>query len=458
MARGILMKRLANARFASALAMCLISTSPTRAQFGTFRDDFGDDANPHAAQHNYEPGTVPAGGIWTGVHNSMNGGGPIGVPPTFVHADFVADGFNFFGTNKAGKLLIEDLVLHPNTDGQFGVGWETGINNAPFLYREVPAVANFTATMKIDAQNSGQWHYAPIIARLKAPTGAPNTPVGFGRGDTLDPTESFGTIGSFRTAADNNVASILTQSIVNAVETEVNTGGAVGNGLPLWVRMVKIGALFEAYSSRNGVDFTFRNSIVNAELNTPGEILQVGPSNMSFSSGSGATQSTVEIDFFELAIIIEEPPLPLPGDFNADGTVDARLRYVAQNQRLASRVQHLANGLRRNARQRQRQSGFRPRTDANRTCTDHSICALHKAATGGRGPFVAPPTVHPLRSKYRSTDPAAATLRPISVHIRSGLGVMPTRPQVQSIGVPTSGDRHIIVLSAAHMPHARVTQ
>ncbi|HEY3392370.1 MAG TPA: PEP-CTERM sorting domain-containing protein, partial [Lacipirellulaceae bacterium] len=153
------------------------------AQFGTFRDDFGNDAAPHAQQHNYQPGTVPAGGIWTGVHNSMNGGGPFPPPDgPFTAADFVADGFDFAGADKAGKLLIEDLVLHPNTDGQFGVGWEEGINNAPFLYREVPADAKLTVTMKIDAQNSGQWHYAPIIARLKAPTGAPPTPVGFGRG------------------------------------------------------------------------------------------------------------------------------------------------------------------------------------------------------------------------------------------------------------------------------------
>jgi hypothetical protein len=204
----------------------VLSLSSANAQFGTFRDDFGNDANPHAAQHDYSTGTVPAGGIWTGIHNSMNGGGPSPPPGgPFVAADFVADGFNFLGNNKAGKLLIEDLVLHINTDSSLGVGWEAGINNAPFLYREVPAEANITATMKIDAQNSGQWHYAPIIARLKAPTGAPNTPVGFGRGDSLHPTESFVTIGSFRTAADNNVATILTQSIVNAVETEVNTGG-----------------------------------------------------------------------------------------------------------------------------------------------------------------------------------------------------------------------------------------
>ncbi len=279
------------------------------AQFGTFRDDFGNDAAPHAQQHNYQPGTVPAGGIWTGVHNSMNGGGPFGVPPTFVAADFVADGFDFAGADKAGKLLIEDLVLHPNTTpAVLGVGWEGGINNAPFLYREVPADAKITATMKIDAQNSGQWHYSPIIARLKAPVGQPDTPVGRGRGDTLDPAESFVTTGSFRTAADNNVVSILTQSVVNAAETEVNTGGAVDDGLPLWVRMVKTGGLFESYTSLNGTDFTLRNSITNAELNTPGELLQIGPSNMSFTSDGASTQSTVEIDFFE--ITVEAAPIP----------------------------------------------------------------------------------------------------------------------------------------------------
>ncbi|HJQ78703.1 MAG TPA: PEP-CTERM sorting domain-containing protein, partial [Lacipirellulaceae bacterium] len=96
--------------------------------------------------------------------------------------------------------------------------------------------------------------------------------------------------------------------VVNAAETEVNTGGAVDDGLPLWLRMVKTGGLFESYTSLNGTDFTLRNSITNAELNTPGELLQIGPSNMSFSSGGGATQSAVEIDFFE--ITVEEAPIP----------------------------------------------------------------------------------------------------------------------------------------------------
>jgi hypothetical protein len=257
---------------------------------------------------------VPAGGIWTGVHNSTNGGGPFPTPTDpFVPADFVADGFNFMGVDKAGKLLIEDLVLHPNTTaGVLGVNWEGANgdqNNAPFLYREVPADAKFTATIKIDAQTSGNWSYAPIIARLKGPAGGPDTPVGLNDGDPLDPTESFVTMGSFRvTPANNLVADILTQSIVNTVETEIRTGGAVGNGLPLWVRMVKTGGLFESFTSLDGTTFTPRNSIINGELATPGETLQVGLGFMSGTSDGAAVQGTAEFDFFE--IVVE--PLPIP--------------------------------------------------------------------------------------------------------------------------------------------------
>jgi hypothetical protein len=93
--------------------------------------------------------------------------------------------------------------------------------------------------------------------------------------------------------------------------------------------MVKNGPLFEAYTSLNGIDFTLRNSIVNAELNTPGEILQVGPSNMSFSSGGGATQSIVEIDFFELTL--DEVPMRPPGDYNKNGKVDGADYVVWRN-------------------------------------------------------------------------------------------------------------------------------
>ena len=46
--------------------------------------------------------------------------------------------------------------------------------------------------MKIDAQSSGQFSYAPIVVRLK---GTPPNPVGLGLGDALHANESFVTTG-----------------------------------------------------------------------------------------------------------------------------------------------------------------------------------------------------------------------------------------------------------------------
>lgn len=283
-------------------ALFVIGASSAQAQFGTFRDDFGNDLNPNAAQHNYRTGTVPVGGIWTGVHNPTFGDDGTVTPA----AIFAADSFDANGGSKAGKLFIEDLNTHPNTTaGVLGVGWEAGINNAPMLYREIPADSKFTATVKIDAQQSGNWSYAPIVARLKAPAGGPNIPVGFGRGDTLDPNENFVTMGSFRTnTADNLAATLLTQGVVNGGGVgDINTGGAVGNGLPLWVRMEKIGAQFRSLTSTDGTTFTERNTLIQGELNSPGEIIQVGPSMMMFTTdGGSAGYGFVDYDFFEITV------------------------------------------------------------------------------------------------------------------------------------------------------------
>ncbi len=278
-------------------ALYLIGASPVQAQFGTFRDDFGDDAEANDEDTwDYTTGTVPAGGIWNGIHNPTFGDG---VPPSSPPARFISDGSDGFGADKTGKLFIEDLNLHLNPNATLGVGWEGNKNNAPFLFRNVPADAKFTATMKIDAQTAGQWSYAPIIARLAG------NPVGIGLGDPvgLDPDESFVTMGSFRTdTANPGNASMLTQNIVNTVETEGPMQPAT-NGLPLWIQMQKVGAQFTAFTSIDGIAFTQRNQIINTELATAGETLEVGPSFMMFTGGGG----NVEYDFFE--ITVEPNPL-----------------------------------------------------------------------------------------------------------------------------------------------------
>lgn len=278
-------------------ALVLGWSSAAVAQYGTFRDDFGNDANPNGAMFDFTTGNVPAGSIWSGIHNPTNGGVP--ESPGF----FVSDGFDFDGNSKAGKLFIEDLGAHLNEDGStVGIGWEGGRNNAPFLYRTIPADANFTATMKIDAQTAGNWSYLPIIARL-----AGNT-VGHGIGGALDPTESFVTLGSFKpndAAPDDGF--ILSQSIVNAVETE--TGGpGFTTPMPMWLRVEKIASQFTSFISFDGTTFTQQNQINNTALNTAGTSLEVGMAYQRFIGAYG----TAEIDYFEIEV---EAPGTL---FNSD--------------------------------------------------------------------------------------------------------------------------------------------
>ena len=290
---------------AALLALLCCGSSQANAQvFGTFRDDFGVDANPNAAQHDFTTGTIPANSIWSGIHNPTFGGSPD------LPAFFVRDGFDFDGNSKAGKLFIEDLNLHPNEDGTtVGTGWEGNSNTSPFLYRTIPADANFTATMKLDAQTAGQWSYVPVIARL-----AGNT-VGHGVGGTLDPTESFITMGSFRPdAASPNNGFVLSQSIANTVETEIGAPGFT-TALPMWVQVKKTGGQFSSHISFDGITFTQQNLMNNALLNAAGKFLEVGPSFTMHHTNSGSA----ELDFFEL--IVEPPSIllnsewtPLTGD------------------------------------------------------------------------------------------------------------------------------------------------
>jgi hypothetical protein len=265
----------------------------------TRRDDFGG-ATPHASQFDYTTGNVPAGGIWTGIHNPNNGG------DTATPALFVADGTDFFGADKSGKLFIEDLNTHVQTpgNGMSGIGWEGARNNGPLLFTEMPAEKDFEAVVKIDAQTKGNWSYVPIVARLKGP------PVGRNAGEGLDPMENFVTMGSFKTAAQDG---ILTQNIVNAVEAEPPIQAAAGMGnLPLWTRVTKIGGQFTAASSADGTTWTNHQVVNNGNLTTTGQTLQVGLGYVNFGGQSGSA----DIDFFELKI------------YSAGTPTDARWNYV----------------------------------------------------------------------------------------------------------------------------------
>jgi hypothetical protein len=274
----------------------------------TYRDEFTTTFDYYTPTGAVPTGTLSSslGGTksWTAVHNPQNGGDPVNFPG--FPATFVANG-SFMGNPMPGVLVIEDQVVHPNTDGSLGIGFEGNKNNAPFLFANVDAGDNFEATIKIDTQTAGNWSYTPMIVRKAG------TPVGLGLGDTLDPAEAFITAGSFRPAADDPGTPAVDESL-NATILIQNVGdfnndgtldeneagdGVVQSGLPFWVRLTKESSRFTASSSLDGTTFTPRGSVINQFMNTAGQLLEIGPSFMAFTGG---VQGHTAIDFFEVTV------------------------------------------------------------------------------------------------------------------------------------------------------------
>lgn len=286
--------------FSLALSGYWASTAAAQTTSITFRDDFD-------AFHDYTTGAVPASGIWSGVYNATNGGG-------LVEANGVVP----------GSLYFDDLNNHPNNPGAirpFGIGWESGLqgtrwNNGPFVFRDIPSEVDFTATIKIDTQTAGNWSYAAIIARHKGPT------VGIDEGGFLDPDESFLTTGNFPGLPDEGIRNILTQNIVNTVEFEPPLAlTATAGAFPIWVRMTKNGNSLTCSSSADGLTFIDHHTVVNAELNQPGETVEIGVAYMQFGAENRPTQQgNAAFDFFEVTLTyVNDPPLANAGP---DQTVD----------------------------------------------------------------------------------------------------------------------------------------
>ncbi|WP_197531224.1 PEP-CTERM sorting domain-containing protein [Posidoniimonas corsicana] len=312
---GISRRRRCSPRLWTSMSLLLLlAGSPAMADtltFGpmdedvTYRDEFDVFYDYYAADGGVPSGTFTSslGGTasWTATHNAQNGTDG-SFPSTFV-----ASGTDGMGVSRPGKLVIEDLAFHVNTDGAFGVGFEGNKNNAPFLFANVDAGDNFEATIKIDDQTSGFWSYSPIVARLSGP------PVGLGTGDTLDPSEAFITAGNFRTTADDPETPDVDESL-NMAALVQNVGDLNGDGglqeqegqgaytldaFPLYVKLTKQASQFTTSTSTDGVTYTERVSVVNPLLNSPGSLLEVGPSFMMFQGGEfGQT----ELDFFEITV------------------------------------------------------------------------------------------------------------------------------------------------------------
>ncbi|TWT75721.1 hypothetical protein Pla123a_32310 [Posidoniimonas polymericola] len=305
----------ASARVASLFAVTMVlATSSVLAdtltlgpmdQDATYRDDFNSTFDYFTANGGVPTGTFASslGGTasWTATHNAQ-----FGTDGSFPSA-FVANGVDGMGDPKPGLLVIEDLAFHVNTDEALGVGFEGNKNNAPMLFANVDAGDNFEATIKIEQQTSGFWSYSPIVARLSGP------PVGLGTGDTLDPTEAFITAGNFRTTADDPLTEDVDESL-NMATLVQNVGDLNGDGnlqeeegqaaftldeFPLYLKLTKRAAQFTTSTSTDGVTFTDQVAVINPLLNSPGSLLEIGPSFMMFQGGEfGQT----ELDFFEITV------------------------------------------------------------------------------------------------------------------------------------------------------------
>jgi hypothetical protein len=272
------------------IAGCIVLTLASLAGAVVVSDNFN-------TAHDYQFGVLPGGGIWNGMENVLNLSG---------------GAFNASMTN-AGTLTVEDngtFDADGNPDnGISGMGWEGGRSTAPFLRRDVPAGQDFTATVKIAAQTSGQWSAAGIIARAANSA----TPPGIGP-DHAD--ENFVTNYSFRTDAANvNQGTTLNKRIeagaqLADINIQVNADPA-NEPLPVVLKLQRFGSTgyVSSVSTDGGTTFQFQSMTIPAAgnaLRDPAVGMQVGLGYMNFGTLAG----TVQFDDFTLDT---HNPLPAPG-------------------------------------------------------------------------------------------------------------------------------------------------
>jgi hypothetical protein len=219
-------------------------------------------------------------------------------------------------TTNAGVLTVGDNGTF-DADGDAGngisgMGWEGGRSTAPFLHTPVPAGMDFTATVRVTAQTSGQWSAAGLIARA---ANSP-TPPGIGADHT---DENFATMTTFRTdAANPNEGNTLMKRITAGAQAQdnniaINAATPVGNDpLPQVLKLERVGGgtAYRGWVSLDGgATFQFQSRITppagNA-LRDPAVGLQVGLVYQNFGTLAG----TAQFDDFTLETY---DPLPAPG-------------------------------------------------------------------------------------------------------------------------------------------------
>jgi hypothetical protein len=266
-----------------AFMTCLMSA---RAQAQLYIDEF-------TTFHDYTTATVPAGGIWTGIHNATNGSGAGGVPVGIVQAN----GMDAFGNPKPGVLFMEDLNGGPLGTG---IGWEGARTSAPFLFRDVPASEDFDVKIKINAQTAGNWSSAGVLARVKGPL----------PGATTDPTENFVSAATFRTnTTDLTQTGFISKHVLNGaqpVDLVSTFGGGPGadpETYPLYVRLTKQGTTFTTQSSYNGTQWFTETTVAAPGVAPEGGTMEVGLTFQMYGGSAGET----EIDWFNLFVGTQPP-------------------------------------------------------------------------------------------------------------------------------------------------------
>ncbi len=155
-------------------------------------------------------------------------------------------------------------------------------NNAPFLYQEF--TGDFDAQMEIASMTSANYHVLAILAQ--------------------DPSGEFVWIGKQDRTGSGDFAQ--SRSVDNGVTTEQTLSGDFSH-----YRLVREADEFRGYVSQDGL--FWRQVAAYSRPDLPA-MLRVGVTQASF----GGATVTAQVEAFSLT-----PFTPLPGDYNADGVVDA---------------------------------------------------------------------------------------------------------------------------------------
>jgi hypothetical protein len=240
------------------------------------REDFDVD-------HNYQTGTVPAGGFWTAVRNEDNSG----------------DDFDANITN-AGQLTVG---IEPG-------GWQDdGDTGGPMLYREVEAGSLLEVRVKISEQTAGNWSSAGIIVRV---------PGELGDDENFISAHSARPDGAPRATMSNviNGGEAESEEIVDSIDDL------------MFLRLVNNGeGEFEMFTSDTGEDddWVSRLTATNSALTAAQEANSLVEVGLWAGSFGNDINGVAAFDWFE--IILGVPA----GDYNEDGIVNSADYIVWRN-------------------------------------------------------------------------------------------------------------------------------